>query len=687
MHVSPARSSIIVFMSLSLLLLAFALVIILPTIGSADPLPSTVFTWESRSDALIDRVEGVGAVVDDKLYVFSGFIDEDLHIAAQVDRYDMATDSWATIGEMPVPTTHLNPVVDGQTIWFAGGFVGDHPGPATNNVWKYSVPTNTWAAGPALPDARAAGTLIRCGRYLHYFGGFLTDRNTTTTDHWRLHIDDPAATWEAVAALPEPLGHLSSALIDGKIYAIGGQLYHDRDPVDKTSVYRYDTASNSWSALASLPTPRSHAEPGTFVYRGRIIVVGGRNNAIIRPSELSTITMYDPPTNTWIALPKLPFTRLAPIAQPFGNEIIVTNGGEWWNKPERTTLAGVLDNTWELGHPTLPISLGEATSGIIDHRLFVVSNATSSTLAFDLSSDKWITETLAAPLLASRGQAAEVAAGKFYLFGGTDAAATRLQIYDPAANSWSFGSDMPFAAAYSAVTRIGDWIYISGGEVGGAHTNAFGRYNIVSGIWEILPPLPVAVVNAAAGSDGQRFYLFGGSTEQNVLDIVQVYDPASSTWQTSNTAGGAIAALPRPRSNAGRALFLGGEFYLTSGKGSDGSPVASVDIYNPTNATWRQGADQPVPRYNTWPSAIADRIYIAGGSIATGEASAMLEVYNAVPLTAMTDPSECETATPSATPILDSTPTLFPSPEASPTAPTTPTPAQIRCLYLPIFFT
>jgi N-acetylneuraminic acid mutarotase len=683
----PPRSPAFIFVGLSILFLSAALSGFVPTTKSADPSSPTIFTWQPRSDALIDRVEGVGAVVDGKLYVFSGFKDPQLRTAAQVDRYDPTTDSWATVGEMPVLTTHFNPVVDGQTVWFVGGFVGDHPGPPTTNTWKYHVPTNIWEPGPPLPAARASGSLARCGRYLYYFGGFLEDRDTTVADHWRLNLDDPNALWETRTMLPEPRGHLSSVTIGNDIYAIGGQIRHDRDPIDLTSLYRYDTTSDSWVVLADLPTPRSHAEPGTFVYRGRIVLVGGRNSTILRPSELNSIVMYDPPTDTWLALPKLPFTRLAPIAQPFGNEIIVTNGGEWWNNPKRVTLAGVLDRTWELGHPTAPISLSETVGGIIDHRLLLVSNATSATLAFDLSTGSWITETLATRPFATQGHTADAVEGKLYLFGGTDEAISKVQIYDSALNSWSLGADMPFAATNSAATRIGDWIYVSGGKTASIHTNAFARYSISNGNWEPLPPLPMAVVDAAAASDGNRLFLFGGHHEQGSSDVVQAYDPASETWSISTNPTAGLAALPQPRSRAGRAIFLGGEFYLIGGVGADGTPIATMDVYNPITSTWRQEGNQPLPRAGSWPATIADRIYLVGGVHASGALSQELIVYNAVPLVSNPVVDECETVFLTPTSMPESTPTISPSPEPTPTLVTTRTPSELKCIYLPILFT
>ena len=85
--------------------------------------------------------------------------------------------------------THLNPAIGGNTIWFAGGFKGKHPGPVTAEVWKYNVAADRWTEGPPLPERRAGGGLAVVGRTLHYVGGYKFDRDTNAGDHWSLSLD------------------------------------------------------------------------------------------------------------------------------------------------------------------------------------------------------------------------------------------------------------------------------------------------------------------------------------------------------------------------------------------------------------------------------------------------------------------------------------------------------------------
>lgn len=228
---------------------------------------------------------------------------------------------------MPTRVTHLNPAIDGNTIWFAGGFKGKHPGPVTAEVWKYDIASDTWTAGPPLPERRAGGGLAVVERKLHYFGGYKADRDTNAGDHWSLSLDG-GKNWQRESDLPDPRGHVSSAVLDGKIYALGGDHGHDITQIDVKSCHRFDPATKKWSKIAGLPEGRSHFESSTIVYQGRILIVGGRCNSSQPPRNVvGDLLQYDPKANKWYAVGTMPEKVLAPAAAIISGRIVVTGGG------------------------------------------------------------------------------------------------------------------------------------------------------------------------------------------------------------------------------------------------------------------------------------------------------------------------------------------------------------------------
>ncbi|MDB5046850.1 MAG: hypothetical protein JWQ08_2900 [Deinococcus sp.] len=302
---------------------------------------STAVNWTQRAEAQTPVSEAQGAAVNGKLYIFGGF-NKDLQTTAKVQVYTPATNTWGTASDMPEQITHGALAVDGQTIYIAGGFVGTHPGPQTAHVWKYNVSTNTWSAGPELPAARGAGALVKLDRTLHFFGG--TERDITDTnlykrdspEHWVLQLDGGTG-WTAAAPLPNPRNHLGGTVLNGKIYALGGQHLGDEAAGNQSAVHMYDPATNTWTARASLPLPIGHINASTVIWNGRIVVASGvtQNSA-----EVANVSEYDPVANTWTALTPLPAPRQSPVADVINGQLVVATGS-LPGGPLTTTWTGV----------------------------------------------------------------------------------------------------------------------------------------------------------------------------------------------------------------------------------------------------------------------------------------------------------------------------------------------------------
>jgi N-acetylneuraminic acid mutarotase len=209
---------------------------------------------------------------------------------------------------------------------------------------------------------------------------------------------------------------------------------------------------------------------------------------------------------------------------------------------------------------------------------------------------------------------------------------------------------MPFSAGSSATALIGGMIYVAGGVVGSTAgstagtgtTNLAARYNPATNTWTMIASMPQGRNHAAAATDGQKMYVFGGRTgnnnTSNGYNTVQIYDPLTNTWESSASSGSDIAPLPIGRGGMGKAVYLNGEFYIMGGETKDG-PSANeyhtydrVDIYNPLTNSWRLGTPMPTARHGIFPLLHGGRIYVAGGgprSMQIGyNDSNILEIYN-----------------------------------------------------------
>lgn len=601
------------------------------------------FAWNNVSSMPISRVEAASAIISGKLYIFGGFINNSLQATNRVDVYDPVGNTWTRLADMPIAVTHVTAAVDGDTVWFAGGFAGNNPGAATNAVRKYNVVSNVWSAGPSLPESRGSGALVRMGRKLHFLGGYMPDRQTDSTNHWVLSMDG-GTNWIRAAALQEARGHLSAVVLRGKIYAIGGQHGHDATTSDVRRVDVYDPGANTWTRAADLPFSRSHCEAATFVLNDRIILVGGKSSSLGQ-GALSSVVEYNPDANQWVGLLSLPANLVACSAQAIGCKIIVAGGGQGsLTSPVNETRIGMFEDKWEVG-PSMPLDMSEVACGIIGNKLYIVGDGTDYTAILDLPTMTWSVSYVVRPF-PYHHHAAEVYNGKLYLFGSLDDNGFgKMQIYDPVADSWSVGPTAPFLSGSCCSTLINGEMYVSGGCVNWIiATSEHAKYNPINNIWTSLAPMPRATHHTACGTDGEKFYCFGGrqgagGVVENGHNTVQIYNPKTDSWVSSDDPASGIPPLPQGRPGMTKAPYYNGEFYIIGGETLSGAGATTnhvydrVDIYNPRTKTWRLGTPMPTARHGIFPFGAFDRIFVISGSLHSAYGlSSIMEIYHPLQL-------------------------------------------------------
>jgi N-acetylneuraminic acid mutarotase len=156
--------------------------------------------------------------------------------------------------------------------------------------------------------------------------------------------------------------------------------------------------------------------------------------------------------------------------------------------------------------------------------------------------------------------------------------------------------------------------------------------------------MPAGRNHAASATDGQKLYIFGGrgagSGDSNVVaegfNDVQIYDPATNTWQTSANSASGIPPLPQKRGGMGKAVYFGGEFYVIGGETTpsgtgqvSGNVYNRVDVYHPIAKSWRLDSVIPTARHGIFPVLLDGRIYVAGGGTQAGfSSSAVLQIFS-----------------------------------------------------------
>ena len=255
------------------------------------------------------------AVVNGKIYVMGG-AGEDNKPFASVQVYDPATGTWAARANMPTARGLFGTSAVGGTIYAVGGTTRGRDKLAV--VEAYDTATDTWTRRADMPTPRnALSTAVVDGK-VYAIGGWGYDRpeggwesldpTTTGKDFSTVEAYDPETdTWAIRADMPTPRSHMTVSALGGKIYAIGGgaRIVAGRSGEHRPLLEVYDAATNRWARAADLPTPRNVMS--SSVVDGRIYVMGGAFGRGASSLEelmrtlhtLSVVEIYDPASGRW----------------------------------------------------------------------------------------------------------------------------------------------------------------------------------------------------------------------------------------------------------------------------------------------------------------------------------------------------------------------------------------------------
>ena len=123
-------------------------------LSGGPPPPMRLDAWAAPHEAPITRYESAVAAIDHRIFLFGGFYNSRIQASPEVWAYDPEEQSWTRKAALPRLLTHANTALLGDTVWLAGGFVGDNPGRAPDEVWRYEWRNDRWTPGPPLPARR-----------------------------------------------------------------------------------------------------------------------------------------------------------------------------------------------------------------------------------------------------------------------------------------------------------------------------------------------------------------------------------------------------------------------------------------------------------------------------------------------------------------------------------------------------
>ena len=117
--------------------------------------------------------------------------------------------------------------------------------------------------------------------------------------------------------------------------------------------------------------------------------------------------------------------------------------------------------------------------------------------------------------------------GKLYVVGGNNGSGTamrRVDMYDPATNTWSSRKGMPTARTNAGAAIIGGKLYVVGGR-NTAYLNTVEAYDPVANAWTSRGTMPTARAALGVGGVSGLLYAVGGRNSTPALATSERFTP------------------------------------------------------------------------------------------------------------------------------------------------------------------
>jgi N-acetylneuraminic acid mutarotase len=280
-----------------------------------------------------------------------------------------------------------------------------------------------------------------------------------------VHACAAEGPWVSKAPMHEGRSGLGVAVVNGKIYAIGGANPSGTGGFSATNE-EYDPATDTWTFKASMPTPRS--DFGIAVCQNEIYCIGGYTVGF---TATAVNEVYDPATDTWETKAPMPTARENLRANVVNGRIYLIGGIEYSGVSNRTEVYDPVTDTWITKAP-IQTAVESYASAVVNNKIYVITSNLNQ--IYDAESDSWsLGAPPASPLVyPSAGATTGVnTPERIYVF-GADADMPFWQLtfrkftaksYDPKTDSWTACTSTPTGRFDAGVAVINDRLYVIGG--------------------------------------------------------------------------------------------------------------------------------------------------------------------------------------------------------------------------------
>lgn len=235
-----------------------------------------------------------------------------------------------SLPELPKGITSFGAAIVGDELYVYGGHFGaaHHYSMSgqSNEFRRLSLVSSNpaWESLPGGPKLSGLA-MVSHARKIYRVGGFTVKngddepQNLWSQDGFAV-FDPETKTWTDLPALPEPRSSLDAAVLDGKLYIVGGWKMAGPDDTkwhDTAWVCDLNQNELTWTPIAEPPFQRRALS--LAAHQGKLYVLGGMQES---GGPTTRVDIYDPETNRWSLGPALHGTGM----EGFGSSSFHLNG-------------------------------------------------------------------------------------------------------------------------------------------------------------------------------------------------------------------------------------------------------------------------------------------------------------------------------------------------------------------------
>lgn len=270
-----------------------------PTLNDVEVYSISQNSWRTVAPLPIPMNHANAAVVDGKLYVLGGLAAGLVWVAfPDCFVYNPEADQWTTLAPMPVEQARGSAAmgVHGTTVYLSAGMTSLDGYPnglqaTVSTVTSYDTKSGVWKTLPNLPAPRDHAGAALVGNTMYVLGGRTHGQVNVRNTTYALDVRSPEAGWSQKADMPTARGGLATGIVGSVVYTFGGE---GNPAPGSNGVYNqteaYDTVTDAWTKLASMPLPR-HGTSATSAH-GRIYIPGGSIAEGAQP--VNAVTSFKP---------------------------------------------------------------------------------------------------------------------------------------------------------------------------------------------------------------------------------------------------------------------------------------------------------------------------------------------------------------------------------------------------------